>query len=150
MRAAVARAGMVALFAAVPLLVGAGMPYRVAELFPENRAAQKVGALTAHLTDHGGGKGVISVTLPTGEVLAGQYSINVGGSVGAFGRAHGIDRPGGAYGETYSMEGASPVVADMKGSRGTTAHCELMNDDPHWNGSGVCQLSNGADYRVRY
>ena len=89
--------------------------------------------------------------MPNGEVLKGRFKINVGGSVGALGKAYGIDRPGGAYTASgYSMDHASPAVIDMQGPRGATVHCEVMNDNGTSHGSGVCAFSNGAVYRVLY
>jgi hypothetical protein len=146
----VARIGVLGLIAAGALLLGAGSTPRILALSPENVEAQRVGPLSAY-ADVQGREGVISLKMPNGEVLKGQFKVNVGGSVGALGRAYGIDRPGGAYTTSgYSMEHASPAVIDMKGPGGGTVHCEVMNDDADAQGSGVCAFSNGAVYRVLY
>ena len=151
MRLGVARIGISALVASgALLLLGAGAAPRIVSLTPENQEAQAIGPLTAHLEGQGG-EGDIWLKLRNGQVLKGRFKVNVGGSVGAYGRSRGIDRPGGAYTTSgYLMEHASPAVVDMKGSNGATVHCEVMNDDAVTHGSGACLFSNGAEYRVLY
>jgi hypothetical protein len=139
-----------ALLAASVLLMGAGKTSRIVALSPENREAQAVGPLTAYLEGQGA-NGDIWLKLPSGEVLKGQFVVKVGGSVGAYGKSRGIDRPGGAYvGAGRPLEDGSPAVIDMKGPSGAAVHCEVMNDDANARGSGVCMFSNGAEYRVLY
>jgi hypothetical protein len=146
----VARVGLIALFAAGALLLGAASTSRILALTPENEEAAAIGPLSAYLEGNSG-QGELWVKLPSGEVLKGQFKVNVGGSVGTLGKSYGIDRPGGAYTTSgYSMEHASPAVIDMKGPRGGSVHCEVMNDDNETEGSGVCLFSNGAVYRVLY
>jgi len=136
------------------LLTGCAV-VRDPELFPANAMAQSMGPLSAHLIGHGGGNGTISLVLPSGEVLNGRYSINVGGAVG-FGSLYGSVYGRGGYatgaaqGAAFSMPNSSPGVADMIGPKGTTAHCEFMNNNLGGHGNGVCRLSNGADYRMQY
>jgi hypothetical protein len=146
----VARIGVRVAIAAGALLLGASGSSRILALSPENVEAQRIGPLSAYLEAQGG-EGAIWLKLPNGQVLKGRFKVNVGGSVGALGKAYGIDRPGGAYTTSgYSMEHASPAIIDMQGSGGATVHCEVMNDDAHAQGSGVCSFSNGAVYRVLY
>lgn len=150
MRVSVAKVGVPALFAAGALLMGAGTTSRILELYPDNREAQAVGPLTAYLEGKSG-NGVIWLKLPGGEILRGQFKVQVGGSVSAYGKSRGIDRPGGAYTTSgRPIVGGSPALIDMKGASGATVHCEVMNDDPNAHGSGVCLFSNGAEYRVAY
>jgi hypothetical protein len=142
--------GVLALIATGALLLCAATTSRILALSPENVEAQRIGPLSAY-ADVQGREGVIWLKMPNGEILKGRFKVNVGGSVGALGRAYGIDRPGGAYTTSgYSMEHASPAVIDMQGPRGGTVHCEVMNDDADAQGSGVCSFSNGAMYRVLY
>ena len=146
----VARIGLLALVAAGPLLLGAGAGSRIVAFSPENREATDFGPLTAYLEDKGAG-GDIWLKLGTGEILKGRFEVKAGGSVGALGKAYGIDRPGGAYiGAGRPLVGGSPAFIDMKGPSGATVHCEVMNDDANVKGSGVCLFSNGAVYRVLY
>ena len=148
-----ARVGVLASLAAGVLLVGrADADSRIVALSPENVEAGRIGPLNAYLSGQGG-KGAIWLKMPNGEVLKGRFKINVGGSVGALGKAYGIDRPGGAYTTSgWSMANATPAVIDMKAPGGATVHCEVMNNgaDTHGSGSGVCAFSNGAVYRVLY
>ena len=150
MNVGMARIGVLALIAAGAVLLGAGTTSRILALSPENVEAQSIGPLSAYLEAQGR-EGAIWVKMPNGEVLRGRFKVNVGGSVGALGKAYGIDRPGGAYTTSgYSMDHASPAEVDMQGSGGATVHCEVMNDDKDTQGSGVCRFSNGAVYRVLY
>jgi hypothetical protein len=150
MKVGVTRVGVLALIATVAPLLCAGSTSRILALSPENVEAQAIGPLSAY-ADVQGREGVIWLKMPSGEVLKGRFKINVGGSVGALGKAYGIDRPGGAYTTSgYSMDHASPAVVDMQGPGGATIHCEVMNDDADAQGSGVCAFSNGAVYRVLY
>lgn len=146
MRVSAARIGVLALFAASALLLGAGSPYRILALYPENREAQAIGNLTAHLEN-----GDVSLVLPDGKVLKGRFEVKAGGSFSAFGKARGLDRPGGAYTSAgRAILNGSPAFVDMKGTSGATAHCEVMNDDGSAHGSGACLFSSGAEYRVLY
>ncbi len=141
---------MLAVFAAGVSLVGAGATTRILALYPENREANALGPLSAHLEGQGG-SGVISIKLPSGEVLKGRFKVTPGGSVGAYGKSRGVDRPGGAYtGAGDPILHGSPTFVDMEGPSGATVHCEGMNHDPHAHGSGVCRFSNGAEYRILY
>ena len=144
----VGRIGGLALVAAGALLLGASTTSRILALSPENREAQAIGPLNAYLEGQGG-NGAIWLRLPSGEVVKGQFK--VGGSIGAFGKAYGIDRPGGAYtSDGDPILRPSPAAVDMKGPSGATVHCEVMNDVATGHGSGVCGFSNGAVYRVLY
>ncbi len=150
MKVPVTRVGVLALIATVAPLLCAGSTSRILALSPENVEAQAIGPLSAYLEGQGR-EGGIWLKMPNGQVLKGQFKINAGGSVGALGKKYGIDRPGGAYTTSgYSMEHASPAVIDMQDSGGVAVHCEVMNDDVHAQGSGVCAFSNGAVYRVLY
>jgi hypothetical protein len=149
-----ARVSALSLVAGALLLAGC-MVTREPQLYPANAAAQAIGPLTAQLVGHGGGNGVISLTLPTGETLSGRYSINIGGAVG-FGSLYGSVYGSGGYASgtaqsaAFSMPNGSPGVADMIGPKGTTAHCEFRNNNLGGHGNGVCLLSNGASYRMQY
>jgi hypothetical protein len=147
-----ARVGVLAVLAAGVLLVGrADAGSHILALSPENVEAGRIGSLNAYLSGQGG-EGAIWLKMPNGEVLKGRFKVNVGGSVGALGRAYGIDRPGGAYTTSgWKMEHPTPAVIDMRGAGGATVHCEVMNNGAvQASGSGVCSFSNGAVYRVLY
>lgn len=144
--------GVLAVLAAGVLLVGrADAGSHIVALSPENVEAGRIGSLNAYLSGQGG-EGVIWLKMPNGEVLKGRFKVNVGGSVGALGRAYGIDRPGGAYTTSgWKVEHPTPAAIDMRGPGGATVHCEVMNNGAvAASGSGVCSFSNGAVYRVLY
>jgi hypothetical protein len=151
MRVSAARIGVLMLFAPVALLLGAGTTARILALSPDNREAQDIGPLNAYLEGQNG-SGAIWLKMRDGEVLRGQFTVKVGGSFGAYGKSRGLDRPGAAYtGRGRAIEGGgSPGFVDMKGHRGATVHCEVVNDDLNAHGNGVCRFSNGAEYRVLY
>jgi hypothetical protein len=142
--------GQLALLAASALLLGAGATSRIFELFPANRAAKAIGPLDAYLEGQGG-NGAIWLKLPGGEVVKGRFEVKVGGSVGALGKAYGIDAPGAGYtSDGEPIIDGSPAVVDMTAPNGATVHCELINDNAISHGSGVCAFSNGAVYQVVY
>jgi hypothetical protein len=139
-----------ALVAAGALLLGAGTTSRILSLSPDNREAQAIGPLSAHLEGHGG-KGAIWLKMKDGEILKGRFEVKPGGGFSDYGKSRGVDRPGGAYtGAGEPILNGSPAVIDMKGPHGQTVHCEVMNDNAKAHGSGVCRFSNGAEYRVLY
>jgi hypothetical protein len=148
----IVKVGVLAFLAASAFLVErADADSRIVALSPENVEAARIGPLNAYLSGQRG-KGDIWLKMPNGEVLKGRFKVNAGGSVGALGKAYGIDRPGGAYTTSgWKVENATPAVIDMKGLNGATVHCEVMNNGAvTGSGSGVCAFSNGAVYRVLY
>lgn len=156
MRFGLARIGAV-LLTVSPFLLGAcsttttKTTSRILALSPENREAQALGPLTAY-TEGQGSEGHIWLKLPDGEILKGRFEVKVGATFGAYGKSHGLDRPGVAY--TISggrrIVNGDPAFADMTGPSGVTVHCEVVNDHAAAHGSGVCLFSNGAEYRVVY
>ncbi len=82
-------------------------------LYPANDLARTLGVLQARITKAGMGSGPISITMPNGEVLAGRYSVNVGGSVG-FGSVYssvygaGGSATGSGFGYSSAISTGSP------------------------------------------
>jgi hypothetical protein len=68
---------VIVLFTAGAIPLAAAAEERDAELSPDAREAVVIGPLTAHFVGQGG-SGVVSVTLPNGDVLHGQYSMTGG------------------------------------------------------------------------
>ena len=138
------RVGWIWAFAPVAgaLMLGAGSTYRIMVLVPQNDEARAISTanLSAHLEGQSG-NGEIWIKLPDGEVLKGQFKVNVGGSVGAYGKSHGLDEPGGAYtGGGGPIIHGNPAIADMKGASGLTVHCEAIND--------AARLPTGAAFAI--
>lgn len=125
------------------------------DVYPANDAARALGVLRFELTKTGTGSGPFSITMPDGEVLKGRYSVNVGGAVG-FGSLYGSVYGSGGYasGSAFSTSTmfamSNPAVGDAIGPKGTTAHCEVISNSYSGRGNGVCQISNGALYRVQF
>lgn len=134
-------------FVVVGALVGCATS---ANFYPLNPQAEKLGLL--HATLHEGllGSGTMTMTLPSGEVLKGQFS-PVNGPSTAF--DSGSASLGGVTGTGFNSMVASPGsslgFAELMGNRGTTAQCEFEANT--WShGSGLCKFSNGAKYRVMF
>ncbi len=119
--------GVWVIFAASPLLLGAGPASRILALYPENAKAQAIGPLNAYVKGKYG-SGVISLKLPGGEILEGQFEVKA----------------------RRSADVHDPALANMKGPSGITVRCEVTNDRANTHGSGVCRFSDGAEYRVVY
>jgi hypothetical protein len=138
------RISLGAAFAVAALLAGCAS---TTNLYPENDIALKCGPLKGTLMKYGVGSGPISITMPDGEVLTGQYTMNLGGAVG-FGSTYGGGR------STFSTASVTPmgstIEADLSGPKGTTMRCELRNNNLTARGNGECRASNGAAYRVQY
>lgn len=154
----VAKIGAIALIITGPLLLSAcstttatKTTSRIVAFSPENREAQALGPLTGYIEGHGG-EGLIWLKLKDGEIVKGRFEVKVGGEFGAYGKSHGLDRPGVAYtiAGGRRIEGGDPAFADLKGASGVTVHCEVVNDHADAHGSGVCLFSDGAEYRVVY
>lgn len=128
---------------------------KTAHFYPANPEASTSGVLNAEYMSYGTGKGAITVKMPDGELLKGEYSIVRGGTVG-FGNIYAsVYGPGGAAtgmagGTSYTMPGGSPGVVSLFGDRGTSMQCEFYNDNVNGHGYGGCQSSKGALYRLQY
>lgn len=144
----------VALAAAI-VLSGCITITRNPELFPYNDNARLTGRLAAVMVGHGNLNGTISMTMPDGEVLDGRYSISAAGGIG-FGTLYssvygtGGYATGSALGSSMMISATGYGVADMGGPKGTTAHCEFVNNNFNGHGNGACQLSTGGIYRMQY
>lgn len=137
------------------VLLALGGCAMTAQLYPANDTAHTLGPLVANMKAYGVGSGPVSVTMPDGEVLVGRYSVNMGGSA-SFGSLYtsvygsrGYASASG-FGSAFSMPNSSGGMADLIGPRGTTAHCEFVNNNWGGHGNGACQLSGGQVYRMQY
>jgi hypothetical protein len=137
------------------LAVGGCTVERSPQFYPVNPAAQATGVLTGKFVGHGRGHGTLTIDMPDGEKMSGQYSVVFGGTAmlgTVFASAYG---PGGAASGVGQMNGLSisnsgQGMADVAGSRGTTMHCEFLNSNFTGHGYGGCQTSKGAIYRLVY
>ena len=124
-------------------------------LYPANAEASATGVLEAHYKAYGTGHGELTIAMPDGEVLNGEYTIVRQGAIGFGSIIASVSGPGGsAYGSGfasgYAMEGGSPGMASVYGTKGTSMQCEFYNDNWSGHGYGGCRSSTGALYRLQY
>lgn len=123
---------------------------RDARLYPANLEAGPV-ALNAKFTDSGMGSGPVELTLPSGEVMRGEFgttdtsAYGFGVTTASVGRASAL-----ATSSASAIPGSMPGVVALVGDRGTTGQCEYMVNTWTSSGTGVCELSNGARYNMHF
>ncbi len=116
-----------------------------ARLYPANDIAAATGILTFSYEDTGLGYGPVSLRMPDGEMLTGEYTtvsttdttfgtIMSGGQVSSF--------------QGFSSGGGSPGTASLIGNRGTLMQCEYIAGD--FSGTGTCRTNKGAQYRLHF
>lgn len=128
--------------AAVMLLGGCVMPQvDHARLYPLNDVATRLGVPQIEYVRRGTGNGPVTVTMPNGEILRGEFQVtrNETVGVGFFG----------ARSTTAISAGTSSGVMSAIGDRGTVINCDGVLDIGG-HGSGACEISQGARYRVMY
>jgi len=136
------------------VLTGCAMD-RTARLYPANDAAAKNGVVEARFISHGNANGAVEITMPDGERVKGEYSIVRQGTMGFGSIVTSVFGPDGstsasAFRNNYSIQGGSPGIASLFGSRGTHMSCEFYNDNMSGHGYGACRSSAGALYRLQY
>ena len=104
---------------------------------------------------HGTGSGSVSFVMPNGETMTGRYTILFGGSAGfgsVFASVYGPH--GNAIGtgtaSNFSINGTGNGVAEVAGDRGTSMHCEFVNNNLAGHGYGACRSNTGSLYRLIY
>ena len=126
-----------------------------ARLYPANEGATPLGVLEATYQDNGLGRGEITIPLPDGEVLKGEYS-TVDGSAYGFGAVYGsvYGTGGAAYGSatgtSFGIAGSSPGIASLFGSKGTSMQCEYFVNSMTGSGGGACKDSKGRLWRLHF
>jgi len=124
-------------------------------MYPANDLAISTGVLQALFVAHGTGNGDVTITMPDGEVVKGEYSIVRGGSASfgtIYGSVYGAAGSASVSGSTssYVVPGGSPGTASAFGGKGTTMQCEFYNDNFSGHGNGACSSNKGALYRLQY
>jgi hypothetical protein len=125
-------------------LVAAGLSgcADTARVYAMDDAALRSGTPKIEFTRSGLGHGPVTVTMPNGEVLHGEYQVTENAAVG-FGLA------GAHIATAVSYGSGRPVVISATGERGTILNCEGAADiDGH--GSGICETNKGHRYRVMF
>ena len=130
---------------------------RTPHLYPTNDAASQTGVLGGHIIGHGNLHGTIDISLPTGELIEGEYSIVSDGSISTgFGNIFTtVYGPSGSVSGTattsaFSFPAGGQGVASLYGRAGTSLQCEFMNNNMTGHGYGACKSSAGGIYRLLY
>jgi hypothetical protein len=113
-----------------------------ARVYPLDPAAAQAGTPKIDFERRGMGRGPVTVTMPDGEVLHGEYQITENAAVG-------VGIAGAHVGTAVAYGSGRPVVISATGDRGTIINCE-GSADIGGHGSGVCETSRGLKYRVMF
>jgi hypothetical protein len=146
---------MLAVLFVAPAACGSQERLRQGRLYPANDVAATSGVLTLEYVSRGTGAGPITIVMPNGETMQGEYTIVRGGGVGfgsIFATVYGPQgsASGVATSTSHDIPGGSPGVASLFGDRGTSMQCEFYNDNISGHGYGACRSSNGAVWRLQY
>jgi hypothetical protein len=88
------------------------------------------------------GRGPVTVTMPDGEILKGEYQITENAAIG-------VGLSGARTATAIGYGSGRPVVISATGERGTIMNCEGAADIGG-HGSGVCETNKGGKYRVMF
>ena len=109
-------------------------------VFPANSEAQAAGVPKIQYTSTGLGRGPVTVTMPDGEVLTGQFEVAQGGaSATAFG-------PHGTTSSAFAMSGGGNFYAAATAPH-TSIICEGNVSFGH--GGGICRTTAGAIFQIQ-
>jgi len=143
------------LFLLIFVLFVLGGCTKQARLYPVNDMASKTGVLEAEYKDSGMGGGQVTIIMPDGEILNGEYSTvdtsNVGfGSIYASVYGTGGSAFGSGTATSYSVPGSSPGIVSLFGNKGTMMQCEYFVSNWSGKGGGACISADGALYRLHF
>jgi hypothetical protein len=114
-----------------------------ARLSPADPAATQAGTPKIEFEWHGLGRGPVTVTMPDGEILHGEYQITENAAGG------GVSIPGMQIGGTVAYGSSRHVVISANSDGGTIINCDGATDTAG-RGSGTCETSRGYKYRVTF
>jgi hypothetical protein len=113
-----------------------------ARVYPLHDAAMKAGTPKLEFLRQGMGRGPVTVTMPDGEILHGEYQVTENAAIGmGFAGAHAATAIGFGSGR--------PVVISATGDAGAIINCE-GSTDIGGHGSGICETNRGNKYRVMF
>ena len=112
---------------------------RTARLYALNAEAKVIGDLQATYA-----AGNVEVTLPSGEVLSGEYVPTHGGSVAFTPIFAGANS---ATATTFFPAKQRTGIATLTGDQGTRMYCEYVGRS---HGGGKCITDGGAEYSMHY
>ena len=126
-----------------------------ARLYPVNDLAATTGVLKAKYIESGTGYGEITIVMPDGETLSGEYTtghaivLNFGNILS---KVYGTE--GGAFGTGTStffrLSDTSPGIANLYGDRGSMMQCEYFIGKRAGKGRGACKKNDGSLYRLQF
>ena len=128
---------------------------KYARLYPVNDLASTTGVLKAKYIDSGTGGGEITLVMPDGETLSGEYTTVDTTTVG-FGNIYTsvYGTGGSAYGTgtatSFAVSGSSPGIATLYGNKGTMMQCEYFVSNWTGKGGGACKKNDGSLYRLHF
>jgi hypothetical protein len=133
-----------------------GPQHGAVQFYPANQEANAFGVLNGEYITNGPGNGTITINMPDGEILTGQYSIVQSGAMG-FGSIYasvnnnaGGSASGFGMSRNTALETASPGMASLFGNKGTSMQCEFYNDNRTHHGYGGCRTTKGALFRLQF
>ena len=116
-----------------------------ADTFPMNAAAQQRGPVNMSFVRTGTGRGPVTITMADGEVLAGEYRVAFGSSIGT---AFGNSARSGAWSGSALVIGDGPVQFVARGSK-TQMLCRGTSSTMG-HGNGQCQTYDGAVWAISW
>jgi len=126
-----------------------------ARLYPVNDLASTTGVLKANYIESGAGYGEITIVMPDGETLSGEYTTgrainrNFGNLLS---NVYGTE--GGAFGSgtstSFRLSDTSPGIATLYGDKGTLMQCEYFIGKRAGKGRGACKKNDGSLYRLQF
>lgn len=112
-----------------------------ARMYPMDEAAIRMGTVTVDFVRQGMGHGPVTMTMPDGEVLQGEYQITENAAVG-------MGFSGLRSSTAVAFGSGRRVVISAVGGRGTISNCE-GTVDIGGHGSGICDI-RGAKFRMMF
>jgi hypothetical protein len=111
-----------------------------ARVYPLDEASMRAGTPKVDFVRRGMGNGPVTVTMPDGEVLRGEYQVTENAAIG-------VGFAGGHTAAALGYASGRPVVISATGERGTIMNCEGYLDIGG-HGSLICQSSRGQKWRI--
>ncbi len=108
--------------------------------FPLDDTSLAAGTPTFEFVRQGLGRGPVTVTMPDGEVLKGEYQVTNNDAVG-------VGFAGGHVATAIASGSGRPVAVNAVGPRGTILTCDGALDIGG-HGTLVCQTNHNTKYRV--
>jgi hypothetical protein len=111
-------------------------------VYPMNDLATQTGVPVVDFVRGALDHGPVTITMPNGEVLVGEYQIteNAGYAVGF---------AGGQSATAFALGGGRPVAVSATGPHGAIMNCD-GTADIGGHGSLICEMNSGARYRVMF